>query len=153
MTAVLICRDALEDAVLGNLALARAMARRGDEAVMVFAGEALAALDTGTFTWSPNFKTREARSAIIAGAEACGFPLAHKDLDARWSDVRALVRSMTAEQNIRLVACPLWSRLLGLESPGLQPTGLESGLDHLERIDEEQLVDLLKQADTIVGGY
>jgi hypothetical protein len=37
----------------------------------------------------------------------------------------------------------LWSRFLDLEG----------GLDHLERIDEGQLVDLLRQADTVVGGY
>ena len=143
MTAVLICRDALEDAVLGNVALARAIARRGEEAHLVFAGEALTALDTGTFRWSPNFKTRDVRSAVIARAEACELPIAHGDLGSRWSDVRALVRAMSAEPNLRLVACPLWSRLLGLESE----------LDHLEQIDEEQLVDLLKKADTIVGGY
>ena len=76
MSTVLICRDALEDAVLGNIALARAMAQRGDEVALVFTGEALAALDKGTFRWSPNFKTRDARSAAIAAAEANGLPLA-----------------------------------------------------------------------------
>jgi peroxiredoxin family protein len=143
MTTVLICRDALEDAVLGNVALARAIARRGDEVHLVFAGEALAALDTGTFRWSPNFKTRDLRSAVISGAEACELSMAHGELGSRWSDVRALVRSVAVEPNLRLVACPLWSRLLGLESE----------IDHLEQIDEGQLVDLLKKADTIVGGY
>ena len=143
MSTVLICRDALEDAVLGNIALARAFAQRGDEVALVFTGEALAALDKGTFRWSPNFKTREARSAVIAAAEACDLPLAHRELDARWSDVRSLVRSMTAEENIRLVACPLWSRFLALDPE----------VDYLDRIDEEQLTGLLIQADTIVGGY
>ena len=98
MSTVLICRDALEDAVLGNIALARAMAQRGDEVALVFTGEALAALDKGTFRWSPNFKTRDARSAVIAAAEAFGLPLAHGDLDSRWSDVRGLVRSMATRR-------------------------------------------------------
>ncbi len=143
MSTVLICRDALEDAVLGNIALARAMARRGRKVALVFTGEALAALDKGTFRWSPNFKTRDTRSAVIAAAEAGGLPLAHRELDSRWSDVRALVRSMADEENIRLVACPLWSRFLDL---GAEPA-------YLERIDEGQLADLLGEADTIVGGY
>jgi peroxiredoxin family protein len=143
MSTVLICRDALEDAVLGNVALARAMARRGEEVALVFTGEALAALDKGTFRWSPNFQTRDARSAVIAAAEACGLPLAHRELDSRWSDVRGLVRSMAGEQNLRLVACPLWSRFLDLDP----------GLDHLDRIDEEQLIALIRNAETVVGGY
>ncbi len=143
MSTVLICRDALEDAVLGNVALARAMAKRGEEVALIFAGEALAALDRGTFRWSPNFKTRDGRSAVIAAAEACGLPLAHGELDARWSDVRALVRSMAGEENLRLVACPLWGRFLDLDPE----------LDQLDRIDEDQLVDLIKNADTVVGGY
>jgi peroxiredoxin family protein len=143
MSTVLICRDALEDAVLGNIALARAMVQRGDEVALVFTGEALAALDKGTFRWSPNFKTRDARSAVIAAAEAYGLPLAHGDLDSRWSDVRALVRAMADEKNLRLVACPLWARFLDLDPE----------LDYLDRIDEEQLIELMKKADTIVGGY
>lgn len=143
MPTVLICRDALEDAVLGNVALARAMARRGDQVALVFTGEALAALDKGTFRWSPNFKTRDARSALIAAAEDGGLPLAHRELDSRWSDVRSLVRSMAEEQNVRLVACPLWSRLLGLDAE----------VNYLDRIDESQLIELLKKADTVVGGY
>ncbi len=143
MSTVVICRDALEDAVLGNVALARAMARHGKKVALVFTGEALAALDKGTFRWSPNFKTRDARSAVIAAAEEAGLPLAHRELDSRWSDVRALVRSMADEENIRLVACPLWGRLLAL---GAEPA-------YLERIDEGQLVDLLGEANTIVGGY
>jgi hypothetical protein len=143
MAIVLICRDALEDSVLGNLSLARAVARRGGEAILVFVGEALAALDRGTFRWSPNFKTRDVRGGIISEAEAAGLPLGHKELDSRWSDVRSLVRAMAEESGIRLVACPLWSRYLDLDP----------GLDHLERIEEDQLVELLRDAETVVGGY
>ena len=143
MATVLICRDALEDSVLGNLSLSRSVARRGGEAIVVFVAEALAALDTGTFRWSPNFKTRDARSGIIARAEAAELPFGHRELDQRWSDVRSLVCSLASEPDIRLIACPLWCRFLDLEG----------GLDHLERIDEGQLVDLLQQADTVVGGY
>jgi peroxiredoxin family protein len=143
MSTLLICRDALEDVVLGNIALARAMAQRGEEVTLLFTGEALAALDKGTFRWSPNFQTRDARSAVIAAAEAAELPLAHEELDSRWSDVRSLVRSMGDQENLRLVACPLWGRFLDLDAE----------LDYLDRIDEGQLIDLINKADTVVGGY
>src|SRR6184192_1046166 len=83
MGTVLICRDALEDSVLGNLAVARAIGQNSGQATVLFTGEALAALDTGTFAWSQNFKTREARSTVIRGADAAGFPLADKEREAR----------------------------------------------------------------------
>jgi hypothetical protein len=140
---ILICRDALEDSVLGNLAVARAIGQNGGQATVIFTGEALAALDTGTFAWSENFKTREARSRIIASAEAAGFPLADKERDPRWSDVRGMVRDLAGESGVRLVACPVWSRLLGIDGQ----------LDHLEHIEEAQLVALLQEANTVVGGY
>ena len=143
LTLVVAIGQGTRDAVLGNIALARAMAQRGDEVTLLFTGEALAALDKGTFRWSPNFQTRDARSAVIAAAEAAELPLAHKELDSRWSDVRSLVRSMGGQENLRLVACPLWARFLDLDAE----------LDYLDRIDEGQLVDLINKADTVVGGY
>lgn len=143
MNMVLICRDALEDSVLGNLALARVVAGRGGEAIVLFTGEALKALDTGTFRWSENFKTRDGRASIIAAAEGQGLPVGHRELDHRWSDVRSLVRAMAEESAVRMVACPLWSQLLDLGA----------GLDHLERVDDQELVDLLESADAVVGGY
>ena len=81
--------------------------------------------------------------AVIAAAEASELPFAHRGLDPRWSDVRSLVRALAAESSIRLVACPVWSQLLGLDGR----------LDHLECLDEAQLIDLLQRAETIVGGY
>jgi peroxiredoxin family protein len=50
---------------------------------------------------------------------------------------------MSDEPGVRLIACPLWSELLGLGER----------LEYLERIDESKLVDLLQNADTVVGGY
>ena len=143
MSSVLICREAIEDSVLGNLALARAIGRGGSDVCVVFTGDALKALDSGTFTWSDNFKTREAQASVIAAAEKMNLPFGHRELDNRWSDVRALVESMSDEPGVRLIACPLWSELLGLGER----------LEYLERIDENKLVDLLQNADTVVGGY
>lgn len=143
MTTVLICRDALEDSVLGNLALARSIARRGEQAAVIFAGDALSGLDAGTFLWSSNFRTRDARAGVIAQAEARGLPLAHKERDRRWSDIRGFVRSFKDEPNVRLIACPIWSGLIELSDR----------VDYLERIDDGELTSLLKNAETIVGGY
>jgi hypothetical protein len=143
MTSILICRDAIEDSVLGNLALARAIGRNGSAVCIIFTGAALKALDSGTFAWSENFKSRDAQAGVIAAAEQADLPLGHRELDNRWSDVRALVETMSGERGIRLIACPLWSGLLGLEQR----------LAYLERIDESKLVDLLQNADTVIGGY
>jgi len=143
MSRVLICREAVEDSVLGNLALARAFARSGGDVSVVFVGEALRALDTGTFQWSREFKTREAQASVIRAAESAGLVLAHHSLDSRWSDVRAFVESMKSESGIQLIACPIWAQLLELDER----------LEYLERISESQLVDLLQDADTVIGGY
>jgi peroxiredoxin family protein len=143
MSSVLICRDAVEDSVLGNLALARAFSRSGEEASVVFTGEALHALDKGTFAWSANFRTRDAQASVIGAAEAMDLPIAHPDLDSRWSDVRTFVKSMQDESGVRLIACPLWCEILKINA----------GLDYLERVNESELVDLLRNADTVIGGY
>jgi len=143
MSSVLICRDAVEDSVLGNLALARAFARSGEGISVVFTGEALHALDKGTFAWSVNFKSRDAQASVIGAAEEMGLAMSHADLDSRWSDVRAFVESMQHDQGIRLIACPLWCEILKIDA----------GPDYLERIDESELVDLLRNADTVIGGY
>ncbi|MBQ60683.1 MAG: hypothetical protein CMQ19_01275 [Gammaproteobacteria bacterium] len=143
MSHVIICREALEDSVLGSFALARAFSNRDEAIAIVFTGEALSALDKGTFEWSRNFKTRVAQAAIVATAEESGLPLAHRELDSRWSDIRGFVASMKEHQGMQLIACPIWCGLLGIDK----------GLDYLERLSEEQLVDLLKAADTVIGGY
>ena len=143
MSSILICRDAIEDSVLGNLALARAFSRNGEEVCVVFTGAALHALDKGTFAWSANFKTRESQARVIGAAEETGLALSHPDLDSRWSDVRTFVKSMQDHIGFRLIACPLWVEILKIDA----------GLDYLERIDESELVDLLRNADTVIGGY
>lgn len=142
MSNVLICRDAVEDSVLGNLALARAFSRSGEGVSVVFTGEALHALDRGTFAWSANFKSRDAQASVIGAAEEMGLAISHPDLDSRWSDIRTFVESMQSDKGIRLIACPLWSEILKIDPPA-----------YLERIDESELVDLLRNADTVIGGY
>lgn len=143
MSTVLICRDAAEDSVLGNVALGRTIARARGDVTVLFTGEALWALADGTFQWSPNFKSRDMRSTVIRGADARGEAIADAERDPRWTDIRAYVRSAASEPNFRLVACPLWSSFLGL---GKEP-------DYLERIDDENLANLLTSATTVIGSY
>jgi peroxiredoxin family protein len=140
VTAVLICRDAEEDSVLGNLSLAVAMRSRHDSVSVVFTGEALHALQRGTFRWSDSFKGREIRTEIITRAEAAGLPLADRARDRRWSDVRALVRHVGAQGDVRLFACPIWSDLLG-----------EQPCPDLEELAQADLVALLSDATTVIG--
>jgi hypothetical protein len=143
MSSVFICRDAVEDSVLGNLGLARAFTRNGQEACVIFTGEALHALDTGTFAWATNFRTRDAQARLIGAAEEMGLTIGHAELDSRWSDIRAFVQSMRDEPGLRMIACPLWVQILKLDA----------GLDYLERISESELIDLLQDANTVIGGY
>lgn len=143
MVAVLICRDALEDSVLGNVALARTLATHDGSATVIFTNEALWALANGTFQWSSNFKGREMRSAVVRGADARGHCISDRNRDPRWTDIRAFVRAASTEPGLRMVACPLWRSFLGLTS---EP-------DYLEQIDESALAALLASAQTIIGGY
>jgi peroxiredoxin family protein len=143
MSVVLICRTAEEDSLIGNMGVAKAFAAAGQEATIVFAGEALHALDRGTLRWSESFKGRDARATIIRGAEGAGVAVADRARDKRWSDVRTLLEDTAADGAVRLVACPVWAGFLGqTEEPS-----------YLDRIDETQLVALLAAADTVVGGY
>lgn len=112
MDVFLICRDALENAVIANLAVAMDVRRRGGAAAILFTGEALAALAGQSFGWSPLFRTRDARIAISRGATRFGVPVA-AERDERWTDIgRAL--DAAREAGVELLACPLWSDILGI---------------------------------------
>lgn len=141
MKALFICRQGTEDTVVGNVALARVWRESGREAAVLFTGEALAALSAGPVQWSPLFQSRPARMTISRNAERLGLPLADPR-DGRWTDVRRLLRE-TASAGVPLWACPIWSALLGIESP---PEGLTA-------ISRERLLEELAASDMVVGGY
>lgn len=140
MKAVFICRQGTEDAVVGNVALAKAWREGGQEAAVLFTGKALAALTSGPVQWSPLFQGRAARMTISHNAESMGLPLADPR-DGRWTDVRRLLKE-AASMGVPLWACPIWSKLLGIQAP---PEGLEA-------ISRERLLEELA-ARTVVGGY
>lgn len=141
MDVLLICREGTEDSVAGNVALAKALRESGRDAAVLFTGEALAAISRGPFAWSPLFANREARINISKNAQAQGLPLA-SERDPRWTDVRRLLRE-TAADGIDLLACPIWTELLGLDAA---PQGLR-------KISRQELADALTSARVVIGGY
>lgn len=112
MDVFLICRDALEDAVLANVAVAMDARRRGARAAILFTGEALAALAGQSFGWSPLFRSREARVVISRGATRLGIPLS-AERDDRWTDLHRLLEAARLS-GVELLACPVWSEILGI---------------------------------------
>ena len=136
-----ICKDGTEDAVLGNVALAKACQEAGRNTAVIFTSEALAAVSGGAFAWSRIFAGRDARITISKNAQAQGLPLA-AERDSRWTDVRRFIRE-SASAGLSLWACPVWSVLLGIEEA---PAGLS-------QISKANLVEALTSAKTVVGGY
>ncbi len=112
MDVFLICRDAFENAVIANVAVAMDVRRRGGAAAILFTEEALAALAGQSFGWSPLFRTREARIAIARGATRLGIPVA-AERDDRWTDVGRMLDAARAA-GVELLACPVWSAILGI---------------------------------------
>ena len=141
MDALFICREATEDSVVGDIALAKACREAGREVAVLFTGEALAAVRGGPFAWSRLFAGRDARITIARNASAQKLPLA-AERDARWTDIRRFIRE-GAGAGIPLWACPIWSELLGIEEA---PEGLR-------QIGKAELVEALTSTSTIVGGY
>ncbi len=112
MDVFLICRDALENAVIANVAVAMDVRRRGGAVAILFTEEALAALAGQSFGWSPLFRTREARIGISRGATRLGIPVA-AERDDRWTDVGRMLDAARAA-GVELLACPVWSDILGI---------------------------------------
>lgn len=137
-----ICRDALEDSVIGNVGLAMEAQKAGSDVAVVFTGEALAALAGQALGWSPLFTDRKARITISRNAAAMGIPVAHAR-DNRWTDLSRLLDA-AREAGVMLLACPLWSRVLALDGK-LPPQVME--------IDMAAWLRELGEAKTIIGGY
>lgn len=112
MDVFLICRDALENAVIGNVALALDVRRRGAKAAILFTGEALDALAGQSFGWSTLFRSREARITISRGATRLGVLIA-AERDDRSTDLPRMLEG-ARQAGVELFACPIWSEILGI---------------------------------------
>lgn len=141
MDLLFICRDALENSLIANIAMALEAKRRGKEAGVLFTEEALAALKGRSFSWSPLFLDRPSRIAISRSATAAGLPIA-SERDDRWTEPARLL-AYAREAGVRLLACPVWSRILA--SDGELPEGIE-------QVDVDTLMRLLDSAK-VIGTY
>lgn len=137
---VLICRDALENSIIGNVGLAMEAKKAGEEPSVIFTQEALDALAGASCDWSPLFRPREMRMKITRAANGRGIPAASPK-DDRWSDMKRLLQG-AKESGVGLYACPMWSDLLGLK--GKLPA-------ELTEIDMGAVFQALKEADVVIG--
>ena len=142
MDIMLICRDALENSVISNIAMAMEAKKNGSNAGVVFTQEALVALAGGSFRWSPLMENRDTKIKVSKNATAMGIQIA-SEKDKRWTDIYRLLRS-AKEAGISLMACPLWSQLLQVEGK-LPP--------EISTVDSQTLFKEMNQAKTIIGGF
>jgi peroxiredoxin family protein len=138
---VLICRSATEDSLIGNVGLAMEARGAGRSVAVVFTEEALAALGGESFGWSPLLQNRDARMTISRNAKAAGLPVS-SERDERWTDLPRLM-SAAREAGVRLVACPIWTQLLGLDGR----------LPQLESMPKADYLAMLTEAGRVLGGF
>lgn len=142
MDMILICRDAVEDSVIGNVAMTMAAKKEGQDVGIIFTEEALAALAGESFGWSPLFQNRDARIKISRNATAMGIEVADAK-DNRWTDLSRLLKA-AKEAGVRLMACPLWSQILDVDGK-LPP--------EITAIDSATMLKEFKEAKIIIGGF
>ena len=142
MDMILICRDAVEDSVIGNVAVATEAKKAGQDVGILFTQEALAALAGEAFGWSPLFRNRDARIKISANATVMGLEIADVK-EKRSTDLFRLLKSVN-EVGIKLMACPIWSRLLNVD--GKLPQEIKS-------MDTSIMLKMLHEAKIVIGGF
>lgn len=109
MDVLFICRDALENSMVSNLAIAMEMKKSGTDVGVLFTQEALAALTGQTADWSPLLRDRDTRTTIAKGATRLGIPWSAKD--PRWTRPGQVLTAAKAA-GVSLLACPLWTEML-----------------------------------------
>ena len=128
--------------MLGTVVMALEARKAGAEVGVLFTGEAIAALSGRSFAWSPLLEDWETRMRISRTAKEMGYPLANPK-DARWTKPLQLLPA-ASEAGVRLLACPIWSKLLNIEEqlPG-----------ELERLDTSSLIAELRQTPKVIGSF
>lgn len=116
MDILFVCKSASGSSVLTALALAAQARDGGKDAGVLFTEAALAAVCGRGFDWPPLLRGRQEQMTIARNAKEAAIPVVSA-LDGRQTDIMALVRA-TGAKGVRLLACPLWSKLLApLEIP------------------------------------
>lgn len=142
MEMLLICRDALENSIIGNLLVALEEKKAGANIGVLFTQEALAALAGQSLDWSPLFRDRDTRAKIAKNAKSMGIPLAHTK-DARQTDTYQLLKT-AKDAGVTLMACPAWTALLGIK---------ERLPDELTKVDPSTVMRYLREAKRIIGTF
>ena len=142
MKLVLICRDALANALIGNLIFATEAKRSGEDVSIIFTEEALAALCRGVFLWPKGLQEQEVRWKVADRAKAQGMPVMGRG-EGRQIDAKAFLQR-AREAGVRLLACPIWTDLLGVQ---------EELPDGVEIIDTPGMVKAIQEADNVIGAY
>ncbi|MDY7032509.1 MAG: DsrE/DsrF/DrsH-like family protein [Thermodesulfobacteriota bacterium] len=142
MDVILICRDALENSLLGNLAMAMEVKKNGTDAGVVFTQEALAALAGEPFRWSPLLENRPTKMKVSKNATAMGIQMT-SEKDKRWTDTGRLIK-FAKDAGVQLMACPMWAKLLDVEDK-LPP--------EVTVLDSQEMLKKMNEAKTIIGGF
>ncbi len=138
---VFICRDGLENSVIGNVAMAVEAAKAGSAASVLFTEEALAALCGGSLDWSRALRDRDSRISVSRVATKMGFALASTK-DDRWTDIWQFLRA-AAQKGVKLYACALWAPFLGLSAFP----------DPIKPITMGDMLAMLRGAGKVIGGF
>ncbi|MDP6228291.1 MAG: hypothetical protein QF714_11420, partial [Dehalococcoidia bacterium] len=139
-----ILRDAREDALLSTVVMAMEAQKAGAETGILFTGEAIAALSGKPFNWAPLLVDWDTRILVSRTATEMGYPLASTgDKRMRWTKPLQLLPA-AKDAGVRLMADPLWSKLLNAEEklPG-----------ELERPDMASLLQELRKTQKVIGTF
>lgn len=138
----LVCPDARADSLITNVALGLQLKAGGSDVAVLFTGESLCAFAGEAWHWPPHLAGRPAQVSIARGAADAGLDL-NADFDRRWLDLEKLIQQALAA-GVQLVACPLWTGLLGVGD------ALPS---YLARPGMPQLLSDLRSAQQVIGGF
>lgn len=141
MEVIFICRDALENSVVSNLAAAMEMKKSGTDVGVLFTQEALAALAGSVLDWSPLLRDRDTRTTIAKAATRMGIPWAAKD--PRWTRP-GQVLTAASQAGVSLLACPMWTEMLGVRGK-LPP--------ELGYVDMATALRALREAKVVIGSF
>ena len=138
----LVCRDARADSLIGNIALGLQLKEAGTDVAVVFTGESLKAFTGEILMWPPQLNNRPAQMEIAKGGTAMGLEIT-AEFDRRWIDTDRLIQQAVA-RGLPLIACPVWTQLLGLDA------ALPS---YLGRVETQAFLADLQSARQVIGGY
>lgn len=142
MDMLLICRDALASSLVGNLKIAMTAQKNGQKVGVLFTGEALSALNNGTFLWPRELREQDLRLKMADNAGSQGIPITGRG-EARQIDIWQLLEQAKAKQ-LSIYACPVWSSLLGMNND--LPPGIQS-------LDVPAVLKLIGEAKNVIGSF